>query len=72
MANHFTKIKINELYKFPENIALPKWFESFKEEEFEKVKVNLNNFAQRLYRSKITENFLSDRKKLVKKIHLLI
>jgi hypothetical protein len=72
MANHFTKIKINELYKFPENIVLPKWFESFKEEEFEKVKDNLNTFAQRLYRSKITENFLSDRKKLVKKIHLLI
>ena len=72
MSHDFKDIPIDELYKVPENVKLPEWFEYFKTEELDKVRVELDALGCRLYRSKITESFKSNRKKLEKKIKSLI
>jgi hypothetical protein len=52
----------------PETIKLPSWFEHYQQEEFAKVKTQLNAFASRLFHARITETMKSERKKINKRI----
>jgi hypothetical protein len=73
ITNSFVKMPIADLITLPPDCPpLPKWFEGYKEEEFEKLKPILNKFATRVYGNMMSEHTKTNRKELSKKIRKYI